>query len=114
MPASYLPSFLCINICTLAFIPAFYILSMIDDLSLISLFKLVASMFLKLACISIYYHTVYYTALLIKPNLKCFRVLLIFLVVLMIVICSNLLLQIVGHVIMKFNFVFIINARCSF
>ena len=74
---------------------------MIDDLSLISLFKLVASMFLKLACISIYYHTVYYT-------------LWIFLVVLMMVICSNLLLQIVGPVIMKFNFVFIINAKCSF
>ena len=106
MPASYLPSFLCINICTLALIPAFYTLSMIDDLSLnFSLLKLVASLFLKLACISIYYHTVYYTALLIKPNLKCFRVLLIFLVVLVMVICSNLLLQIVGHVIMKFNFV---------
>ena len=108
MSASYLPSFICINICALAFIPAFYTLSMMDDPSLnlnFSLLKLVASLFLKLACISIYYHTVYYTALLIKPNLKCFRVLLIFLVVLVMVICSNLLLQIVGHVIMKFNFV---------
>ena len=96
-----------------AFIPAFYTLSMIDDLSLISLplgfYVFETCMYLHLLS-----HGLLYCIVLIKPNLKCFRVLLIFLVVLMMVICSNLLLQIVGHVIMKFNFVFIVNAKCSF
>ena len=70
MPASYLPvpSFLRIYICTLAFIPAFYTLPMIDDLSLISLLNFVASMFLKLTCLMYLHLSHGYTALLIKPN----------------------------------------------
>ena len=43
------------------------------------------------------------TALFIKPNLKCFSYLVDSPRGLMIVIFSNLLLQKVGHFIMKFN-----------
>ena len=43
------------------------------------------------------------TALFIKPNLKCFSYLVDFPCGLMMVIFSNLLLQKVEHVIMKFN-----------